>query len=358
MAQENAGKDVPRILIVDDVEENRFILRDIITDMGYLPILTENGIQALKMIERYRPQLIISDVAMPEMDGYELCRRIKDNADTRDIPIVFISAFDDPSDVVRGFNIGGEDYITKPFIPEVVKARVGVMLKLAEAKRSMLEVNRQLQASVNGQLRQMEMEKKNVLYALLRVTRASYIYDEEYIERVSYNCRLLAEAMQLSTEYGAKISDNYIDTIGLAVPLCELGKIAVPTDVLLKRKEELTEDEIALRRKHTVVGAEILNDVKDTDDYNDYIQIASDIVNHHHERWDGSGYPSGIKGEEIPLAAQIVKVIHTYCALTDARKVKEPLTREEAIAEMEEDSGKKYNPSIFEILKKISRQLH
>ena len=196
MGHENVNREAPRILIVDDVEENRFVLRDIIMDMGYLPILTENGIQALKMVERYRPQLIISDVAMPEMDGYELCRKIKENADTRDIPIVFISAFDDPSDIVRGFNIGGEDYITKPFIPEVVKARVGVHLKLAEAKNDMLEINRQLQTSVSEQLRQMEMEKKNVLYALLRVIRESVGYDAEYMERVCYDCRTLAEALQ------------------------------------------------------------------------------------------------------------------------------------------------------------------
>ena len=106
MAQENASREVSRILIVDDVEQNRFVLRDIINDMGYLPILTENGIQALKMVERDRPQLIILDVAMPEMDGYEFCKIVKDNADTRDIPIVFISAFDDPADIVKGFGLG------------------------------------------------------------------------------------------------------------------------------------------------------------------------------------------------------------------------------------------------------------
>lgn len=357
MSGENAGKDKVRILIVDDVEENRFVLRDIIADMGHLPILTENGVQALKMVARYRPQLIISDVAMPEMDGYEFCRCIKSDAETRDIPIVFISAFDDPADIVRGFNVGGEDYITKPFIPEVVKARVGVLLKLVDANRSMQEINRQLQASVNEQLRQMDIEKKNVVRALVRVTQANVGYDAAYIERVCFNCRILAEALQLSAEYGAQISDNFIDTIAMAAPLCEIGKVAVPTDILGKR-DELTPEEREIRHRHTLIGGQILNDIKDTGDYNDYIQIAADMANYHHERWDGTGYPSGKKGEEIPLAAQIIKMVHAYCALTDAKKTKTPLEREEALAYMEQYAGAKYNPQIFTILKKISRQLH
>lgn len=357
MGHENVNREAPRILIVDDVEENRFVLRDIILDMGYLPISTENGIQALKMAERYRPQLIISDVAMPEMDGYELCRKIKENADTRDIPIVFISAFDDPSDIVRGFNIGGEDYITKPFIPEVVKARVGVHLKLSEAKQDMLEINRQLQTSVSEQLRQMELEKKNVLYALLRVVRESVGYDAAYMERVCYNSRTLAEALQLSVEYSPLISDRYIDTIELAMPLGGIGKVAIPSNIMQKA-ENLTPEEQALRQKHTVIGAQILGDIKDLGDYNDYIQIAADIAHYHHENWDGTGYPNGKSGNEIPLAAQIAAVVHAYCALTDEKKTKNPLEREEALAVMEADAGKKYNPEIFGILKKISRQLH
>lgn len=357
MGHENVNREAPRILIVDDVEENRFVLRDIILDMGYLPILTENGIQALKMAERYRPQLVISDVAMPEMDGYELCRKIKENADTRDIPIVFISAFDDPSDIVRGFNIGGEDYITKPFIPEVVKARVGVHLKLSEAKQDMLEINRQLQTSVSEQLRQMELEKKNVLYALLRVVRESVGYDAAYMERVCYNSRTLAEALQLSVEYSPLISDRYIDTIELAMPLGGIGKVAIPSNIMQKA-ENLTPEEQALRQKHTVIGAQILGDIKDLGDYNDYIQIAADIAHYHHENWDGTGYPNGKSGNEIPLAAQIAAVVHAYCALTDEKKTKNPLEREEALAVMEADAGKKYNPEIFGILKKISRQLH
>ena len=149
---ETASKSIPRVLIVDDVEANRFILRDVISEMGYCPVLTANGVQALKMVQHIKPQLIILDIAMPEMDGFEVCHQLKDNPVTRDIPIIFISAFDEPEDIVKGFEIGGEDYIIKPFIPEVVKARVGAHLKIYEANSRMVEMNRKLQVSVQEQL--------------------------------------------------------------------------------------------------------------------------------------------------------------------------------------------------------------
>lgn len=352
MVHEDKKRETTGILIVDDVEENRFVLRDIILDMGYLPILTENGVQALKMVKRCRPQLIILDVAMPEMDGYEFCRIMKENADTRDIPIVFISAFDNPEDIVQGFNLGGEDYITKPFIPEIVKARVGVHLKLAEASRNMQEINRQLQVSVNEQLKQMEMEKKDVLYALIRVARENTCYDETFMNRLGSNCRTLAEAMQLSATYGHLISDTYIDTIELTAPLCDLGNVAVPTDILQK-KEPLSPQEQEKFEAHTTVGAAILQDIWKIRDFNDFIKIAIEIAKYHHENWDGSGYPEGRAGEEIPLSAQIVALVGAYCQLTKEGAY----DRHEALEIMQKDAGRRYNPELIEILRRISKQL-
>lgn len=320
MEKEQTSKSAPLILIVDDVETNRFVLRDIIAEMGYRPVLTENGLQALKLVERHKPQLIILDVAMPEMDGYEFCQIMKQNANTREIPIIFISAFDDPVDIVKGFNLGGEDYITKPFIPEVVKARISIHLKLSETSKNLADMNRKLQTSISEQLRQMEQEKKNVLYALLRVVQERDDYDKLQMERLSYNARLLAEAMQLSPGYSDVISDKYIETVELAAPLFGLGNTA------------------------------ILSDILKVEGYNEFIQMAIDIVEGYSENWDGSGSPSGRSGDEIPLSAQIVTVVERYCAL--ARNC-----AEDAFAAMEKDAGVRLNPEIFAILKKIYRQL-
>ena len=356
MAEENANKELIRILIVDDVEANWFVLRDIISDMGYQPVLTENGIQALKMVRHLKPQLIILDIAMPKMDGYEVCTQLKTNVETRDIPIIFISAFDDPEDIVKGFSLGGEDYITKPFIPEVVKARVGMHLKLYEANRSMMEMNHKLQVSLNEQIKQLEAEKKSVLYALIRIARENACYDEKYMDRLSSNCRLLTEAMQLSGEFGHLISDSFIDTMELAAPLCDLGNMAIPTNILQK-EGALDAEENAIMRKHTTIGARILRDIKGIGNDNSFIRMSIDIANYHHENWDGSGYPTGRKGDDIPISAQIVSIVSAYCALTEKRTYREAFSQELALEIVEADTGSKFNPSIFNILKKIVRQL-
>ncbi len=357
MAEAKPNREIPRILIVDDVEANRFVLRDIISDMGYQPILTENGVQALKVVQHLNPQLIVLDIAMPQMDGYEVCQIIKNDPVTREIPIIFISAFDEPADIVKGFSLGGEDYITKPFIPEVVKARVGMHLKLYEANRSMAQMNRQLQISVNEQLKQMEAERRSVLYALIRVARENACYDEAYMERLAYNCRILTEAMQLSAKFGHLISDNYVDTIELAAPLCDLGNMAIPTNILQKQGV-FDAEETAIMQNHTIIGARILRDIGEVGNDNNFIRMAIEIANFHHENWDGSGYPEKRKEEEIPLSAQIVGVVGAYCALTEKRSYRPAFSQNSALEIMEKDTESKFNPDIFWILKKIVRQLH
>ena len=303
MTQENITKEIVKILVVDDVDANRFVLRDIIQEMGHQPVLAENGMQALKIMERIRPQLMILDIAMPGMDGYEFCKLMKDDPVTRNIPIIFISAFDDPADVVRGFDCGGEDYITKPFIPKVVQARLRLHLKLYDTTNEMMEMNRRLQTSVNEQLH------------------------------------------------------TYVDTIELASPLCDLGNVAIPTELLQKR-ESLSAEELEVIRKHAAVGARILQDIKDTGDYNDFLQMSIDIAHYHHENWDGSGYPCGKAGDEIPLSAQIVSIVGAYCAMTENRAYRDSYHIEKTLSMLEEDAGTKFNPDIFQILRKIHRQLH
>lgn len=346
-----------KILIVDDVESNRFVLRDIISSMGYQPILAENGEQALKLVERLWPALIISDVAMPVMDGHELCQLMKKDDRMCNIPIIFISAFDDPKDIVKGFELGGEDYITKPFIPEVVKARVGLRLKFVETTKELVEANRLLKVSINEQLYQLELEKKKVLYALLRVARENAAYDRNHMERLSYNSRILSEAMQLSPDFSQLISDTFIDTIEMVAPLCDLGNIAVPSEILQK-KGKLTDEERKCVEQHTELGAKMLADLQNDGDYNDFLQMSYDIAYYHHENWDGTGYPCGKCNETIPISAQIVSVVADYCALTEARVYREAYDNAHAIELMEEVSGKKYNPQIFTILKMIVNQFH
>ena len=348
--------NVPRVLIVDDVEANRFILKNIISDMGLQPILAENGVQALAVCQHFLPGIVLLDIAMPEMDGYEFCEMLKKESDTRDIPIIFITAYDDPKDIIKGFSLGCEDYITKPFIPEVVKARVGVQLKLRDTRKNLQETNRKLKASVEEQLKQLEQEKKNVLYAVATVARENSNYEEAHMERVRINCRILAQAMQLSEEYEQLVSDTFVDTIELAAPLCDVGNIAIPREVLQKTTK-LTTEEVALIKTHPQCGADMLRKISVSGDSNEFMKMSIDIAQYHHENWDGSGYPNGVRGDEIPVAAQIVSVVSAYCALTERRSYREPYTKEEALEILLEGAGKQYNAQICQICKLIGRQL-
>lgn len=340
-----------KILIIDDVEMNRDILEEIIKDMGCIPIMAESGKMALELMTKEYPQLVLTDISMPEMDGYELCRILKKNEETKNIPVVFISAFDEPEDIVEGFSLGGEDYITKPFIPEVVQARVGVQLRLHEVQEQLKETNRRLQVSVNEQLEQMEAEKKKILFAMANVASQNADYEKEHMNRLGQNCRILAQGMQLSPLFEGEISDTQVDTIEIAAPLCDMGNIGIPKEILQK-KEKLTQEETETIKKHTEIGAKLLSDLQVDNDYNDFISTAIDMARFHHENWNGSGYPEGLKGEKIPLAAQIVSIMDRYCALTGEKAY----SREEALEIMKEEAGVKFNPDIYNICYKISRQ--
>ena len=356
MEYEKTGTDASLIMIVDDVETNRVILNAIVSDMGYRTVEAENGLEALEMLPECNPHLILLDISMPEMDGYELCRVLKERPETRDIPIIFISAYDEPEDIVKGFSLGGGDYITKPFIPELVQARVGVHLKLYKASLDLVETNRRLQASVSEQLYQMEQEKRSVLYALANAAAENSNFQKEYMERVQYNCRILTQAMQLSSKFEHIISDAYVDTIEMAVPLCDVGNISISRD-LLHKAEELSADELEVVKEHTIIGAQLLSDLNPAKDYNDFMQMSIDIAYSHHENWDGSGYPQGLKGNEIPLCAQIVAIVSAYCSLTEKRPRQESYDNEDALKAMEKDVNVKFNPDIFYIFQKIFRHL-
>lgn len=340
-----------KVLIVDDVDSNRFTLRDIVKDMGYQPILAENGEQALKIINRFQVRLILLDVAMPIMDGYELCRILKHNPDKRDIPVIFISAFDDPEDIVKGFELGGEDYITKPFIKEVVNARIAVHMKAIESSRNMHDINLRLQTSLTNHMNQMESEKRNVLYAMIRILREAAFYDADEMNRLSENCRIFSEALQLTIEYGDDISDNFLDLIEVLCMLRDLGLISVPTE--LARKENRTEEEEKKLGMQTKVAVEILEDIKKNTDYNDSVNMAIEIAGSYLEKFDGTGYPNGLMADEIPLSAQVVSIISEF-----NRKTKDKNADiNKALEDIQSEAGRKFNPILVEVILKIGKRL-
>ena len=341
-----SAKEQPaEIMVVDDLESNQRLLAKMIESMGYIAVPALSGAEAIEQIGRKLPQLFLLDITMPDMSGFELCEILKNNPFTKEIPVIFISAHDAVQDVVEGFSHGGADYITKPFIAEEVEARVGVHLRLYDMTRELMEMNRHLQVSISEQLKQMEMEKKNILYALADIATQNALYEKEYMKRLSKNSRTLAQGMQLSPLFEREISDTYIDAIELAASLCDIGNIGISTEIL-RKQTELTPEELEIRKGHTKLGAKLVSDLRGSDDYNDFINITMDIAHYHHENWDGTGYPSKKKGDDIPLISQIILIVDSYYAMISERPYRKAYTEEQALEEIKKLRGKKYSEEL------------
>ncbi len=356
---ENKGKPqmTPQILIVDDVDTNLMILENIIQEMGYIPKCASSAAQAASLISESRPQLILLDVFMPEMDGYEFCERLKENAITRDIPVIFISAADTSEDKVRGFNLGAVDYIGKPFDMTEVIMRVRNHLKLYEMQQELEMTNRRLHSVISSQARRIEDEQKNILYALAALTEERDAETENHMENVSLNCRMLAQSLQFSPDFTEEISESFINMIEVASRLHDIGKIQIPSDYLMERGEwDLKE--VQTSKNHAEQGAEILEQVYQYTPENSFLPMAIEIARYHHARWDGKGYPVGLAGKDIPLSARITTIADMYDTLVGELEEKNAENLERCLKLVEEGSGTLFDPKIVRVFLKIKKRLY
>ncbi len=356
MAQEMQNQSEPDVIIVDDLEVNQVILIQMIESMGYEAAGVSSGAEALALTREHLPKLFLLDITMPEMSGFELCEILKNDTRTRDIPVIFISATSDLNDKVMGFTLGGADFITKPFALAEVTARVSTQLHSYEMKREIETYNKRLNRVVNEQVKKIEEEKKHVLDAVTTVVGHCIYPAKSRVENIRVNARLLSQSLQFSPKFEDQVSNAFIEAIELAAPLHDIGKLYVSKEIRDKQSS-YTEEEQQIVRQHTAQGAELLSEIKERIGENEFIQMAIDIAHYHHERWDGTGYPAGLKGEEIPLSARIMKILGNYDALTEKGTNKEALSPEESLEVMEKEAGLKYDPDIFDIFKRVRKQL-
>ena len=333
-----------RILIVDDVEVNLIILEEIIKDMGYYPLCAQSVKEALQMIQDsdQLPRVILSDISMPEIDGFSFCSMLKKDPYTRDIPVIFISAMDRASDLSQGFALGAVDYISKPFDKTEVEMRISTHLKLYSMQMDLEENNRNLSVVVARQMEKLRIEQKNIMTAFARLIERS---------------RILALGMQFSPMFEDEISDDFIDTIESSAGLHDIGKVMIPDSILLKNGP-LTEEERKVIMTHAEIGAQTLIDIYDGTEYNDFVRMAIDIAWYHHENWDGSGYPKGLKGKEIPLSARIVKLVDVFDAMINQRRYRNAIPLDRTLAYIEENAGIMFDPDIVRVFMKIYRNFH
>lgn len=323
----NDASRKPTILIVDDTPENIDVLKGILADRYSIRAAT-NGELALNIVARQSPDLILLDVMMPRMDGYDVCRRLKANPDTAYIPVIFVTAKTDTEDEQAGFDVGAVDYITKPVNPALVLARVTTHLALADQQRTTREL-------VRTRTHELEQAQRAAIFML---GEAGHYNDNDtgvHIWRMAAYAGALARAALWQVERAQLLE--------LAAPMHDTGKIGIP-DSILKAPRRLTADEWEVMKTHTVIGHRILSKSQ-----TELFRVAAEVALSHHERWDGTGYPEGLAGESIPQSARIVAVADVFDALTMRRPYKEAWTAEAAFAELRDGAGSHFDPQLVDL---------
>jgi putative two-component system response regulator len=305
----------PLILSVDDEASNLQLLRHILQDQ-YRLLFAKDGPRALELARQEKPQLILLDVMMPGMTGYEACRLLKADPATAAIPVIFVTALSDPDDEVVGFEAGAVDYITKPVSPPIVRARVRTHLSLVhtdELKQTRLEI-------------------------VQRLGLAAEYKDNEtglHVIRMSHYSRILGRA--------AGMSEAEADDLLHAAPMHDVGKIGIP-DSILRKPGPLDPDEWKVMQSHATIGGDIIGRHAQG-----MLAMAHAVAMTHHEKWDGSGYPNGLAGEQIPLVGRIVAIADVFDALTSARPYKPEWPLEKAVEYLEQQRGKHFDAQLVDL---------
>lgn len=329
------------ILIVDDKESNRDLLCEYVLRLKHIPILAENGLVALAQIEKEAPHMILLDIMMPEMDGYQVLERLKAHTLWRHIPVIMISAMDDMEAIIRCINSGAIDYLVKPFNPKILSARInsGLAAKKLhdqeEKYRKQIEnINDDLELLVQKRTKELNDSRRDVI---VRLGKAAEYRDNEtgmHVIRMSRYCHLLSQKIDLLAEEREMILQ--------ASPMHDVGKIGIPDAILLK-PAKLDHDEWKTMQTHPSIGGEILSGSN-----SEMLNLAEIIARTHHEKYDGSGYPKGLKGDEIPVVGRIVAICDVFDALTSIRPYKKAWTIDDTVDFIKRESGKHFDPNLVQ----------
>ena len=348
------------IMIVDDTPANLKLLVGMLGKHGYSIRPFPRGKLALNAAENDPPDLILLDINMPEMNGYEVCKRLKSNETLVDIPVIFISALNETMDKVKAFSAGGVDYVTKPFQFEEVKARVETHLKLRSLQIELKRHNQNLEELVQEQVREISNSQMATIFALSKLAESRDDDTGKHLERVQGYCHSLARKLKEQPEFWYLIDDAYIENITHASALHDIGKVGI-SDTILCKPGKLTEEEFNTMKAHTTLGAHTLHDVKIKYPNNAFINMGISIAHYHHEKWDGSGYPEERSGQDIPLCARIMALADVYDALRSKRCYKEAFSHQKSCEIIKQGIGTHFDPmivSVFSIIHEEIAQIH
>ena len=336
------------ILVVDDTLANLKLLTEMLQGQGYNIRPARNGKSALRAAAKDPPDLILLDINMPEMNGYEVCQKIKADDRLNDIPVLFISALEDSADKLKAFSVGGLDYISKPFEIKEVNARVETHLRLHQFQI-------QLERIVEDQVKEIQDSQMSTIFALAKLAESRDDETGKHIERVQSFCKSLVVKLGETSKYKRSINGKYIDNLYHANPLHDIGKVGISDNILLK-PGKLTAEEFEIIKTHTTIGSQTLEYVSASYPKNAFINMGIELSRSHHEKWDGSGYPDGLTGEDIPLSARILAVSDVYDALRSKRPYKEAFPHKKSVEIISKDSGSHFDPEIVKTFLEIEEE--
>lgn len=335
------------ILVVDDTPENVDILVDTLSDLYDISVATD-GETALELLQEFTPDLILLDIMMPGMNGYEICEWLKIDPRTAKIPIIFLTALNEAQSEEKGLRLGAIDYITKPFNPYLVKARVKNHLELKMHRDNLEQLVQQRTA---------ELELTQEITIESMGTLAEYRDPETggHIQRTKNYVRLLAERLCHHPRFSSFLTKEIIELIFKSAPLHDIGKVGVPDHILLK-PGRLTEAEFEEMKKHTIYGRDAIAKAEQKLGSRSFLHFALEIAESHQEKWDGSGYPNGWAGERIPVSARLMAVADVYDALISKRVYKAPFPHSRAVAIIREGRGSHFDPDIVDAFLDVAEE--
>ena len=343
------------VMVVDDTPTNLKLLMLLLQNNGYHVSTYTRGADALAAAEEAPPDVILLDVSMPEMDGYEVCRHLKASDELRHIPVLFISAHSEADEKVKAFEAGGVDYITKPFHVAEVKARVGTHLTLAQLRLQLQRQNNDLERMVAEKVEEVYSAQLSTIVALARLAEHRDNDTGRHLERVQRYARMLAEELQHQSGWDQQIDTDFILNLYHAAPLHDIGKVSIPDRILLK-PGKLDREEFEVMKTHAAVGAETLQSVYQEYRNNEFLSLGLAITRSHHERWDGGGYPDGLAGDAIPAAARIMAVADVYDALRSKRVYKPAFSHDDAMQIIREGAGSQFDATVVSALGAIETE--
>jgi len=330
-----------KVLIVDDTPENIYVLMGILRD-DFEVSVASSGEKALKILSMVPDiDLILLDIMMPDIDGYEVCARLKADSKTAGIPVIFVTALASEENEAKGLELGAVDYITKPFNPALVSARVKNHLELKDYRDKLEEL-------VREKTSELEITRDAMIESMGLLAENRHLETGSHIKRTMKYVRLLADKLKDHPRYRDYLKEDIIEYIEKTAPLHDIGKVGVPDCILLK-PGRLTKEEYREMQKHARIGRNALSYADPRLESNIFLKLAKEMAYTHHEKWDGTGYPQGLKGEEIPISGRLMAVADAYDAMTTTRVYKTAQSHEYAVNEIQKCSGAAFDPEIVKV---------